>query len=1408
MEPHALEKLIHDVANGTLSPEAAAERLREGAAPPSTLLNITPGESSALPVLGATASTRVLAKEQGGPRIGQYRILKEHARGGMGRVLLAVDTSIGRKVALKELLSGASQDGSGENAATHSIGERFLREARITGRLEHPNIVPVYEIGDGENGPYYSMRFVAGHTLAQKLVEINSNEDPRERLAARLQLLDAFYDVCNAIAYAHSKGVIHRDLKPSNIMLGEFGETVVLDWGLARVQGEDNPIHAGSIIAADSADSSQLTLDGDVIGTPSYMPPEQARGELDEVDELSDVYSLGAVLYEILSGSAPYVGGNPISIVKRVVAEPPVPLAEIEPAAPPELVVLCARAMARAKSERLPAALQFAREVKAFRDGKTLQSYEYSSLELIQRFLKRQWKLVSVSAVALIAVAIVSGVAIDEVISERNTARAALDKATEEEARRIAAEESEARKAQEMLDSREAAISRTEEVIAGYDADLLLRDLFTRVESYGVADANFRLESAERERNRALITAVLGYASQLKELVRLQTVEGVQPTDRVADQTQSLRKVQTALVELAVQNADFELASYLLAGSELPDETIARLNAGIADRETQLLDWRAGRILSCLDDARSGLRREARPAGAPTLTQYVRELAGFQDDQTIRMLSTELEQLALRLRGLGRPVGVAEFDMAHLLCATLGRLQKPTATVPQLAKFLARQTHPRMIEEAVSALSETQHPSGTQALIEEALRRDFLFIEDHRRAFASAYKTSTSSNLLRGILAFARQDQLACIGLLENEEGVLPAVMRAVSLLALERTEEARNLLDALNARYPDTPSIHIAYGRIDQVNWDAGPYRRAVNMAPDSARILRERAEFCRHRLVEQAIEDALALTNRWPDVVEHWQLLGDAYRDVGRFENALPAYRRAVEVDPDFAEAWLFLGVTYRSLDKINEAYDTLETAVRLAPDRSHALAKLGEIEFFRFDYPRCIELTSQAVAIDETEQDAWYYQGLAYLRMREGNEHLLEVVNARASNPFERGNMEKAIEAFRGLVRVVPSNYRAWALMATTLTALGRDDEAREAIRSADALAFLHANTVGMGTQLLRECEIWMDARNSLTAVPESTDQLLGAALCYANEAYQAWKIENQRELLRAALGALDSAEGKLGETPSRIDQVKVRRVRRAIASAMRRTGFYQAIGAVISPVIAEEPEWIAMQDQFDLAESLVGLAYQYQEDEVLFLGSDEAERLRMEAELDALTGAKRKQISDELRTAGLSDFVRLAQEGFEHVHGGTTQLTNPYRDDPLRLQARDVFARNHNEASFVRMNPYAVLVIASIARRMQADALGLQQFDVIHRIGDRQLKAPTGVGPAITAAAKNGEYEMVVHRYERDEAGQPVQARGADGSPVYDERGNPVLKFQELVFHPKVGILGIGIETGYLPHPLDR
>ena len=240
---------------------------------------------------------------------GRLQLFGEIARGGMGAVLKGRDTDLGRELAVKVLLDRHRDD--------PDLVRRFVEEAQIAGQLQHPGIVPVYDLGTfADHSPYFSMKLVRGRTLAELLQGRSSPDQDRPRF------LGIFEAVCQTMAYAHARGVIHRDLKPSNVMVGSFGEVQVMDWGLAkvlpRVGGVDNSSAGGAdtspsedvIATARSGPDSSLSLAGSVMGTPSYMAPEQARGEVDLLDERADVFALGSILCEILTGRPAFEGGT------------------------------------------------------------------------------------------------------------------------------------------------------------------------------------------------------------------------------------------------------------------------------------------------------------------------------------------------------------------------------------------------------------------------------------------------------------------------------------------------------------------------------------------------------------------------------------------------------------------------------------------------------------------------------------------------------------------------------------------------------------------------------------------------------------------------------------------------------------------------------------------------------------------------------------------------------------------------------------------------------------------------------------------------------------------------------------------------------------------------------------------
>ncbi|HLW66317.1 MAG TPA: PAS domain S-box protein [Gemmataceae bacterium] len=293
----------------------------------------------------------------------RYAFTSIHAAGGMGRVWRARDRQLDREVALKELRP--------EAAGNNKTAARFIREARLTGQLEHPGIVPVYELTTrpGSNEPFYTMRFVGGGTLTEAIRAYHAKRRSGQSGPLELVvLLTAFVAVCNTIAYAHSRRVLHRDLKGDNVILGDFGEVIVLDWGLAKRMDQPDEEEPDISWPALQSQDAGLTVQGEIIGTPAYMAPEQAEGRLEQIDERTDVYGLGAMLYEILTGQPPFVGANTLEVLKKAVRGQPAPPHELWPEVPPALEEICLKAMARDPSERYVRADEIAQAIQQWQE--------------------------------------------------------------------------------------------------------------------------------------------------------------------------------------------------------------------------------------------------------------------------------------------------------------------------------------------------------------------------------------------------------------------------------------------------------------------------------------------------------------------------------------------------------------------------------------------------------------------------------------------------------------------------------------------------------------------------------------------------------------------------------------------------------------------------------------------------------------------------------------------------------------------------------------------------------------------------------------------------------------------------------------------------------------------------------
>ena len=299
----------------------------------------------------------------------RYRLKKLHAIGGIGRVWLARDQVLDRDVALKELRP--------ERAGDSSLSTRFMQEAKITGQLEHPGVIPVYELSRPDNRePFYTMRFVKGRTLAQAAQDYHRRRIEESDEAFGFQtLLNAFVRVCQTIGYAHSRDIIHRDLKGQNVILGDFGEVVVLDWGFAKRLSESEPDSTCTPMPRSYPQANlSLTMDGEAIGTPAYMAPEQASGKNELIDTRTDVYGLGAMLYEVLTGKAPFTGGDTTEVLVKVRNEDPAAPSKLNHEVPALLERACLKALSKSRDDRQQSATELADEVERWQEVQRKQA--------------------------------------------------------------------------------------------------------------------------------------------------------------------------------------------------------------------------------------------------------------------------------------------------------------------------------------------------------------------------------------------------------------------------------------------------------------------------------------------------------------------------------------------------------------------------------------------------------------------------------------------------------------------------------------------------------------------------------------------------------------------------------------------------------------------------------------------------------------------------------------------------------------------------------------------------------------------------------------------------------------------------------------------------------------------------
>ena len=381
-------------------------------------------------------------------KVSRFGVVRPLAKGGMGQVSVAVDRELDRQVVLKEIQPRYARD--------PAVASRFLLEAQVTGRLEHPGVVPVYGLNQHPDGtPYYAMRFITGESLQDAIRDFHGKDsdpvrDPHERSLLLRQLLKRFVDICNTIGYAHSREILHRDLKPANVMLGAFGETLVVDWGLAKdisaaARLKPNATAAIPMLATqripaaapeDSAGptgtsfqpsatpnpigaSGTQTEMGQAMGTPAFMSPEQADGRWDEIGPPADIYSLGATLYAILGGHAPF-SGKVEEILSKVRYGASIPLQEMKPGVPLALEAICKKAMALNPEHRHATAMLLGVDVERWLADEPIGCYREPFRLRASRWVKRHRTLVTTSAALVVMAAVGLAIGLIAVNIEKN----------------------------------------------------------------------------------------------------------------------------------------------------------------------------------------------------------------------------------------------------------------------------------------------------------------------------------------------------------------------------------------------------------------------------------------------------------------------------------------------------------------------------------------------------------------------------------------------------------------------------------------------------------------------------------------------------------------------------------------------------------------------------------------------------------------------------------------------------------------------------------------------------------------------------------------------------------------------------------------------------------------------------
>jgi tetratricopeptide (TPR) repeat protein/serine/threonine protein kinase len=962
----------------------------------------------------------------------RYRQVRFHARGGLGEVHVAHDEDLHREVALKNIQDRWAHDPESRR--------RFLLEAEITGRLEHPGIVPVYGLVQGADGrPCYAMRFIQGETLKAAAERFHQADHPGrdvgERQLALRQLLARFVAVCNTMAYAHSRGVIHRDLKPANVMLGRYGETLVVDWGLAKPVGRDETARAGdedTLAPSSGADSGGTQL-GKAVGTPAFMSPEQAAGRWDLVGPASDIYSLGATLYFLLTGRPPFerqAAANAVAaLLERVKHGEFSRPRKVKANIPAALEAVCLKAMAHQPEARYRTALELAADVEHWLGGEPVTAYPEPWTVRTGRWIRRHRTLVTATAAALLAGLVLGGALWWQLDQER-------------EERRVEAAIRETR-AREAVEATLTQVAELQRKARWEEAKAALRQAFSRLGPEGMDDLRRRLDQAQKNLDFVRILDTI-------RLERFTLVEGKGGYSKVAPAyAKAFPKFGLNVLEGEVEEWPKRIAA-----SAIKEQLVAALD-----------DWALAAGFAQNGPTQKRLFAIARRADPEPWRDQLRDLAVWKDQKA-------LQRLADRLKDKQQP---------PTLVAILGQLLEQWKADGLSLLYQAHQQQPGDF--------------WLNILMGYALQRRSHWNEaiGYYHAALALRPQSAAVYAELGNVLFGKGDLDGAIAQYNKALVLEPKLARAHSNLA-SALKHKRDLKGAIAEHHkaialdPKDAGIHVNLGAFlcdVKHDYDGAitEFKKAIALRPKDAAAHSNLGNALRAKGdLDGAIAEFKTAIALDPKFASAHHNLGFALNEKGNQGGAIAEYKKAIALDPKLSNAYINLGYALRARGDLDGAIAACNKAIALVPKDAKALNNLGLALQGKGDLDGAIAAYRKAIALDPKDALAHYNLGI--------------ILTAK-------GDIRGAINAYRGAIKLKPNFAEAHCNLGDALMWDGQLAEALISKKRGHKLGTLRQNWQYPSAQSVKKCEQLVNLDGKLSKFlqgeiqPKDIDEYLALA-----------------------------------------------------------------------------------------------------------------------------------------------------------------------------------------------------------------------------------------------------------------------------------------------------------------------